>query len=264
MSWKFANHSIRMVIRNFDDAVRLTLVPFLLYSFITATLSQVFTGTWNWGGNGFGSMSVELNGSSGVATALDAIGLVGALINIAIYLPMAAWLAIAWHRFVLAEEYPTGYLPAWNKDRILRYVGKMITLFGLYLVVLLGAAVILLAVGSVSPALSVVATIVFLLAVVSLTLRVSTILPAASVDNQGYGVAAALEQTKPYSWAIFGMFWVYLLYIVPIVIVVGILVGLIPVLNLPMTVLLEYVFLLVGISALTTIYGVAVEGRELT
>ncbi|MEL6610286.1 MAG: hypothetical protein AAFO93_15370, partial [Pseudomonadota bacterium] len=78
------------------------------------------------------------------------------------------------------------------------------------------------------------------------------------------GVAVALEETKPYSWAIFGMFWVFLLYTVPIVIVVGILVGLIPVLNLPMTVLLEYIFSLVGISALTTIYGVAVEGRELT
>jgi len=264
MSFRIANHAVRMVVNNLSDVVKLTAVPFLAYSVASLVLSQAFTGTWNWGGNSFAGVNVDLTGNEVQTTELAMRDLLGVIINVIVYLPLAAWLAIGWHRFVLAEEYPTGFVPPWPKGRVVPYVTRVILLFAFYVLgfVALGLLVWGLAL-IVAPAGILVGFVLAIFLLVAFV-RLSIVLPAISIDRSDIGFGSAWTETKGLGWRILGTILVLALYFLPILLIAALVVGVIPAIELPLTLLLEWLGLVITISLLTTLYGIAIEGRQLT
>ncbi|MEO1704063.1 MAG: hypothetical protein AAFR50_01810 [Pseudomonadota bacterium] len=263
MAFRIANHSIRMVWANLDDVLKLTLVPYIVIAFASALLGIAFTGSPTWGGSNF-DMAAQVADGGFANEAVSFTETIGSFLNLVIYLVLAAWLAIGWHRFVLAEEYPSGFMPAWNGPRIRSYVGRVVLILVVFFGVSFVAALVVVGLANVSQLVAAPLGIVIVLGITIFYVRISIMLPAISMDRQDFGLKAALEATKPFQLVILGTIAVYALYTIGMVLAMLLVLSIAPFLAMPFQLILEYLLLLVGISTLTTIYGVAVEGRELT
>ncbi|MGR3468899.1 MAG: hypothetical protein ACU0CI_13580 [Shimia sp.] len=275
MAWSLAVHAVRMVFQNFIDVLKLTLVPFLLISLIPIALSYALTGTAFWGQASIADIGALLSGdfeALGATAESDVAGsgmaVFGQLVTFVVYLPLAAWLAIRWHRFVLAEEYPQGWFPAWPTGLVGGYIWKVILLmlayFGLFLLTLLpvlllstlgeGAAIVI---GGVLTFVGVVFVFVALV-------RWSIILPATSIGRSDFGFRDAWAATQGMGWTVLGALVVLVIFAIAAAIPLGLVFLIAPPLGIVANIALNWVTTVVGISFLTTLYGVAVEGRELT
>lgn len=174
------------------------------------------------------------------------------------------WVIVAWHRFILLEETPEGWVTPFNGGRILAYFGQILklTLVGLLLSIPLAifiGIVAAMASGN-SVALLVVAVplgvILFLL-----FYRLSVILPASAI-----GKPITLRQ----AWtATEGSFFAILVLVVAgglfqmcIQFLGGFLIA-IPMLGFAVNLLISFALGMINASILTTLYGHYVQGREL-
>ena len=115
--WSIFAHSVGMVIRNLPEALKIALVPVLIgfalvvgFASLTdlsagiladqAALKQLMTG------DDMGSVLLPL--------ILLAFGLVA----------IELWIFVSWHRFILLEDYPSGWIPKFRFDRITAYLGS--------------------------------------------------------------------------------------------------------------------------------------------
>ncbi|MEO0486793.1 MAG: hypothetical protein AAF092_12885 [Pseudomonadota bacterium] len=261
MSFKIANHAIRMVINNLEDVLKLTLVPYILISIIGVGLSVAFTGTFNWAGNGW---AVSLNDPEALnGETLSPGAIFGFVLYMIIYLPLVAWLAIGWHRFVLAEEYPNGFMPPWQRGRTLPYVIRFVMVFLAFFFASVVAGIVIILLSTLALPLGVVAGVIAFPMLFLFYTRISIVLPAISIDRGDFNIGAALRATKPHNWTIFGAMLVFLLYIIALMIVAALLSAIMPFLTSSFEIIIEWLFLVIGISFLTTLYGITVEGRTL-
>ena len=173
------------------------------------------------------------------------------------------WIAVVWHRFVLNESYPEGWLPKLNLDRMLSYLGYTLAILMLCPLaaglvqtmprMLLGASYELLAGGELSFAMFMVGVFIFLL----LMLRLSLTLVAVSI-GESLKIRESWEATKEHQTDIVVLAlcyaaFEYAVWRIPKVSEAE------PVLS----VLLEIVQVLVFSSIVTTLYGIYVEERTL-
>lgn len=120
------------------------------------------------------------------------------------------WTAVAWHRFVVLNERPRGWLPRFRGDLILGYAGRgILTLLMMLLVTIPIAGLVGFAEadssGNVSipflglpeplTARNVVLAIIAGALWNGMFLRVATMMPARAVDA-GFGVSVALDRTR--------------------------------------------------------------------
>lgn len=236
-------HALRMVFGNFADALKvslvLTLAGFALLS-LAAPAPQP----------GLESAPVMGPGELGMF-------LVGLMVNFV----LGAWVAVAWHRFVLLQEYPASFLPSWRGPEVMTYIGRLL-LVGAVLVAVGVAALLVLAIFPFTAILGPGAVLAtgaitgFLLAVVSF--RISLILPAAALGRE-MSLGESWRQTAPLALDIAGL--------AAIVMVFALFFG---VLSLPgpiglvVSFVVNWIGVMVSASLLTTLYGMTVEGRELT
>lgn len=113
-------HSIRQVLGNAGDALRLSALPYI-------------------GG------LVLLSGVLALISGWTEPGRAQAFILLAAFLPVAlgyAWFAIAWHRFVLRDEPGQGFVPPWHGRALFVYAGQAI---GLTLITLFAVLPVLMA-----------------------------------------------------------------------------------------------------------------------
>ena len=177
-------------------------------------------------------------------------------------LVVTMWVAVAWHRFVLLEEYPDGMLPAFHGGRMLAYFG-----YGVLLGLVVGAATLLvvvlvgLALFGV-PVLMIAAIMVVVIVSGWAFYRLSPILPAAAIGKT-IRMKEAWAATKPLSGAIFGAMIVFVLTIFALAFGGALIGAVIPILGGLILLVLNWLYILLGVSFLTTLYGVAVEGRSI-
>lgn len=181
-------------------------------------------------------------------------------------LVIGAWLAVGWHRFVLLEEYPNGWLPAWHGSNIIGCVFRVILLGLIYIGLaislglvagMLGVALanILGVIGVFIPMVSVIVVILWVL------MRLSLVLPAIAI-GEAMRFGEAWEKTKPVQLHILGsMLIIALIYYVPSLImsVLSLNLGL----ELLIQMIIGFFATLISVSYFTTLYGVVVEEREL-
>lgn len=241
MAWKIFLHSVRLVLRNWQQALKLSSPVVAL-----TLLNLVLFGS-------SGAVQVDLIGEivmpSPLQVALNFATLIAALA-----------VAVSWHRFVLLEEETNTPFPAFHGPQVMAYFGKILLL--------------VLAVIAIAFCISIVIGLLSILGQVFLVLylpmgmalawgvyRLSPILPAAAVGNS-MTFREAWDATEPHSTALFALIFVTFL--------IGLLVALaftllafVPLLLLAAAFVVNWFFMMLNISMLTTIYGVSVEGRQI-
>lgn len=236
-------HSIQMILRNLLDILRLGLIPVAVVVGSVAALFALVFATASEQGPGAGAT----------------------LLFIAVFLIAVAcslWFIVNWHRFVLLEDYPKGWIPPFHGDRMASYVGHALMLsliMFLAMIPLFLSQLFLAQVGSVFVASGGVA--IFFLVMSVLGMRLSVILPAAAIGKP-LTLKDAFHVTKGANWTI----CVVMFLLAGCHFVVSILIGLLSAgqmaaLALVLAVPVQLFLTILPVSILTTLYGHYVEGR---
>ncbi|WP_371170179.1 hypothetical protein [Aliiroseovarius sp. 2305UL8-7] len=253
-------HSFGMIERNIGTAMRISLVLFLV-----SLALQVGMIVW------MGAKAAV------VANQGTAISVFASYIPSFTTLFLGAWVAVAWHRFVLLEEHNGGWLPHFHGREVMFYILWIVVLGLIYIVLILPLIFffVTVAVGveggdTFSPAtvaLLALAGVVTMFVIVVVLSRLSPVLVSRAVSNR-LSLTEAWRATRGASKPIIGFMLIMLLFLVVFGVVVSLIVmalktaGL--VLVVPIYLLFTWFLMLLQISYMTTLYGHYVEGRELT
>ncbi len=247
-------HSVKMVLRNLKQALQISVVPALVGGVLITALFYVF------------DIPLEALDSSepGLPPGTSPGSILAFILcMLAVFVGTVFWIVVSWHRFVLLEEYPRGFLPPFRFDRILAYFGRAVLLGLLGLIALLPASFIAGVAAQASAAISVAVMFVFLLMILIAFYRLSPILPAAAIGNS-LTFSEAWAATTGASGAIVVLLVVATLFQLLIQFLGGLLIF-IPVIGPLILVFVAMLVLpLINVSILTTMYGVFVEKRELS
>ncbi len=253
MGWLIIKHSFGLVFRNIGDALKVSVGPIIIAStllYLTILLTG-FTPAW-------AATSIMLGRVPGTLVAVATVAAV-------VYLFVATWIAVAWHKFILIEEYP-GLLPALSVPTIISYVGKSFVIGLLLLLALVPmlfvAGLVLQLLGLIENAMaSLVIGFVLGLLLTYLWLRLAMVLPGVAI-GKSMSNREAWNATAPMSDDIFGASAILVAintaisfaadYVLPT--------GLV---YYAVIVAINWFTMMVGISLLTTLYGHLVEKRPL-
>ncbi len=254
--WKIVVHSIRMVFGNIGAALRVSLLLYLI---------QMATSLYAGGRIGHQMMALGQMGQ----IPEGALGY--SLLLLVVTVLTSLWIAVAWHRYVLLEEEPGAFLPPFRMPEILQYlwlsllIGIIMIVAGIVLGIVAGALVATLAggfgEGGPSKGSMIMIMLIVYFPLIYLFYRLSPALPAAALGKK-MGLGEAWSVTAPASGAIFqvsilGVGAMIVLSVPQSYMNPGSLVSLV------YTGVVNWVYMMVGISVLTTIYGIYVEGREI-
>lgn len=240
-------HSINLVFTQLSSALRLSGLLYIL-SVVITVIGVIFY------------MPTEIPGAApSYPWQLIPIGVA----TTAIYF----WIAIAWHRFVLLSESPASALPQFQGDRMLAYLGRTLQmgLIGMVAGLIFALPYFVTLMLTEGNALIAAAGPLMMLSVISIiTFRLAPILPAAAVGKP-LGIRAAWAATAGSMGTIVALAVVFLIASVvvdlPTLLIQHVPAGAIFVLI--WTSVTGWIRLMVGISILTTLYGVYVENRTI-
>lgn len=253
MGWRIVRHSFILLSRNFSDALRVSIGPLLIGGALIYVALSVM---------GTSPQSILLSPQSSDDAGAAALVVLFALL---IGLFVLSWIAVAWHRFILKEEYP-GLIPTLNSAHVLPYIGRSIVLALLMTVILLPVAavagVVLSALGLINSALAgLVIGFAMGLFFTFVWLRVALVLPATAI-NEPISIREAWTLSNPASSDILSASVI----LVGLNIVVGALLEIFfgpTLIGFIVNLGVSWVTLMIGTSVLTTLYGHLVQGRPL-
>ncbi|SFL05568.1 hypothetical protein [Shimia haliotis] len=239
--WTIFAHSVGLAARNWKEALKIFLVPVALCVGLFVVV-----------GGSIGLTSGEPTGSMAL------LFLMFPLMFIVIF-----WSVVSWHRFVLLEEYPTGWLPTFRFDRILSYLGHAL-LLGLVAFVLMIPVVALMALFASMGAevLAVIVAVPAYIALVIVMYRLVPILPAAAIGKP-LKLMESFNATKGAAGAIIVLLLVVFGVNLGVQLVVMALTALFAPLGILFSLAASLFLSIVNISVLTTFYGHYIEGRPL-
>lgn len=241
--WSIFKHSVLLVLRNWKEALQIGLVPVGIV--VVLFFALIGPGTM---------MALSTQNPDDFDPALAGpLFLVVAASVIAFLL-----IVVNWHRYVLLEEYPTGWIPRAPVGLALGYLGRFILL-------MLLAAFLMIPLGLVSMLAGPLAIVLLPAAALFISVvfyRLAIILPSGAI-GQPIGFSAAWEATRGSSGTILVMMLcLFALNIVVQIIVTGFMLVL-PLLGLLVSIVLSALVGLAGVSILTTLYGHYIEGRPI-
>jgi hypothetical protein len=177
-----------------------------------------------------------------------------------------ASIAVTWHRYVLRDEWPSG-LGRLNLDgTVWRYVGNLFVLTLLLMIAMFVPLLIANLLGRVIPGLSVFAFGLAMVLAITLSFRLGLKFPAIAIGNKTYRFMDAMTQTKGSVGAIvwYAMLIVVAVMLVRLVVFDGLLMrlGVPPLALFGLDFAYQWVTTMLGITALTTLYGFFAEGRD--
>ncbi|MBO9407253.1 hypothetical protein J7399_07435 [Shimia sp. R9_1] len=245
--WKLFKHAFGMVIRNWREALRIFLMPALLGIVALGLI--------------VGLMFAILPQSTSEDFP-EAAAILGFLGMFVVSATLATWCVVAWHRFVILEEMPQGWIPTFNGGQILAYWGQILKLSLVAVVVGAPAVFIVTMLLRTAPSLGIVFGIAAYIFAVLAFMRLSTTLPAAAIGKPvTFGEAFAATAG---SW---GSLFVLLLALVgcqvaaqSAVLALG---AITPILGVPFSIATTVFLSLLNVSILTTLYGHYIEGRSI-
>ncbi len=251
--WKLFKHALRMVVGNWRDAIRIFWMPCLLigliFVWVLRTISPIIAASIS-----------DVSGSAAEPVA-GSFAMSFLLMLLAFFI--IGWGIVAWHRYILLEERPSGVVPPLRLDRIMAYFGRLI-LLGLACAIC-GLPLMMLGTAVVGP--NPIAGTLFVMFVISVAISVLmyrwiAILPAAALGKP-LTFGEAFAATSGATGAI-----LVLMLIVWVVsfggqYVVDLLQSVSPVASGVFDILFTSILGLVNISILTTFYGHYVEGRSI-
>ncbi|MGV3490578.1 MAG: hypothetical protein ACO1OG_04575 [Devosia sp.] len=242
-------HSVRLVLNDWRTALRVTGILYLIYALPSLLITFFFP-----------TPTRPEEALAGMAAAAPLM-LVITVLAIVVFV----WIAVTWHRYILLNELPEGQLPPFNQSRMLAYggwtlaIGFIAGLAALVLGSIVGILLIIL------PFLGFIAAIAAMTAALILGYRLSPILPAAAIGRP-LTIGEAWQSTAGASVDIIILAVISAIaawaidipaYIVGMAGAPGALLATVWVLAT------GWVKMMVGISIITTLYGVFVEKRAL-
>jgi len=252
--YQLLRHVVAQVFGNLGHAARITLlvlaVPFAILLFTNPEIFTTPPATFDPGAAAQPIVPVQMN-------------FPGLIIGFILVLVAWLWAAVAWHRFVLLEEYPSGVLPTFHGSNIGNYFGNAI-LIGL---IIMGAAFVMgLAIGLVlaitqSIALGFLLGVGLVFGISWIATRIGLILPASAIGER-LRISDSWAATRPVSGQI-------MLPIIVIALVSGVLTQGIPLIlgyNIASAIvglIVGWLQLLVNLALMTTLYGNLIQGRQL-
>ncbi|OUD09682.1 hypothetical protein BVC71_07555 [Marivivens niveibacter] len=251
MAWKIVLHAFRMIFGNIVDALKVSVGPMLIFVVLTLVVGQIVnlpSGSFH----DMGSVQPDTAGTMFFAV----------LILCAAAIFIFAWIAVAWHRFILLEEYP-GVLPTLADRPIGQYVAKSL-IIALILIVIGAAAgmvvMMLLSMGGLF-LLSIGMSVVLLL-INYLGLRFGLMLPAAAV-GQNMSIGESMAKTKESSGQILGVTTILIAMNFASTLIVGMFYEFATIIAFVLDIATNWLFIMLNVSVLTTLFGHLVEGREI-
>lgn len=247
MGFQIFLHSVRMVFGNFKEVLRISLVPVLIAAVM---LTAAFLLIEDQIGAPY-DLSAGPAATSGVVPFLIAALFGGGFVSL--------WIIVNWHRFILLEEFPKGWVPRVHFGRILSYLGHSLQI-GL---IFLAGMIPILLIGALLGGLSPIIALFFGICAALILWRIIIILPAAAIGHP-MKIRHAWEATAGHWGTITALFFISILFQTVIQLIFAGLQYLMPVVG-TFLILLPSVFILplINVSILTTMYGVFVEGRSL-
>jgi len=246
-------HSVRLVLGDWRNAMKVTGLLYLIYAIPALILGLVFPTP-----SRDANPEATLGAMAGFAPAGIIVGLLA--------LVMVVWLAVAWHRYILLEEVPTGPLPAFNQSRILAYIGFSILLGLILFAVSLVVTLVLSPLLFLGPVVFAIVTSIVVVAIALVVdFRLGLVLPAKAL-GQALTFGEAWRATAGQTGTIFVLALVSALAAAIIDIpayILAALPGIGTFLGTIWTLGTGWVKAVVGVSILTTLYGVYIEKRNI-
>ncbi len=253
MGWQIVRHSFVLLFGNFAEALKVSAGPVLIGAVAVVLLGALF-----------GASPMLLAGPAD-ATGVDAATAFLALAAVLVYLFVISWIAVAWHRFILLEDYPSALLRLRGLP-VLAYAGRavlvalVLVLAAVPVVLVMAALTAGLGLGA-SPGAAVLLSFVIGVVFTFLWLRIALVLPATAVGRP-FGIREAWQASARASGDILQATFIVVGLNALATLAAQLLFG-IGVLALAANLLISWITLMVGTSLLTTLYGHLVEGRDL-
>ena len=238
-----------MLANNLGAAFTVSLGPFVIgMAVFFAVLMPIF--------------SLETGQSLSAGYILFAIIIMAATTTV-----LFCWVAVAWHRYALREEHPGRFLPRWHGDAASKYLGSSLRIFfvsipiGLLLGIVFGVISALAGQGTFISTDGGVLGRAFNFLVGYALLRFALILPTAALGGR-MKLGESWTLTEPFAMPVFvaqvfnmGFFSVpFLVAQTPLGASLN---------SFAYFAVATWLQVMVGISILTTLYGMVVEKREL-
>lgn len=245
-------HSVRLVLGDWRNALRVTGLLYLIYALPALILGLMAPQPKP------GASASELAAAMG---SLAPVGIITTLLLAVVYV----WLAVTWHRYILLNEQPSGQLPTFHRSEILAYAGNAILLvlimiaFSIVVGLVLSPLLLLGVVGAI------IMPIVFLSLALIVDYRLGLVLPSRAI-GQRLTFGESWAATKGQSGTILVLAIVSAVAAVVLSIpgmVLAFLPGIGGILSLIWQIATGWVTLVVGVSILTTLYGVYIEKRSI-
>lgn len=242
--WQIFMHSVRLVLNNLGAALKVSALLYLVQVANQAVLWMRPPAIMEDG------MPTMDPGQAFQSLILGLLAIVASL-----------WIAVAWHRYVLEEEYPSGYLPRWHGSNMLSYLGRSI-LIGL--IVALGMVVAAIPVGLISAVLPGLAGL-FAFGLIGLAaylfFRLGVMLPAAAIGRpMKLGEAWGVTKDDDGAVVVLALIVIAASVVIQLPSLIG---GQGTVIDLIYQIVTGWFATIIGISVLTTLYGHYVEGRPI-
>ncbi len=251
------SHSLRQVTGNLDGALKVSALPYAAQFLANLALLG----------------PAAMAGHADPAAAFSAEGgpsIVLILLNLVFTLVTSIWMAVAWHRYILKSEAPTGFVPNFNGNRILAYFLRSLGIAVLFIVLAIPLGIVAALIAAPFFSMTGPSVIGMLIIMVItyvplavLAYRLSTSLPAMALDEGG-SFLAGWDATKGENGAI-----AVLAVISVLLMFVGSMIGIfvfskLLILSLAWAFAFNWLVAMVGVSILTTLYGHYIEKRALT
>lgn len=244
-------HSVRLVLSDWRNALKITGLLYLIYAVPTLLLGLLFP-----------PPTQPEQATAAVLSAAPA-GLLTLILAIVAFV----WIAVAWHRYILLDEMPAGQFPAFDGQRMLNYglysigIGLLGAIVSFVLATIIGIITIpLLGVvgGFVTGAIALAAALIIFY-------RLAPLLPAVAIGKP-LTLSQAWGATNGANVPIIILAVLSAIAAIVIDIPAFILMMAGPIggfLGLLWTLVTGWVKMLVGVSILTTLYGHYVERRSI-
>lgn len=256
MAWNIVRHAFVIVFGNLKEALSASLVPFLILIGVLFVLMTI--------------LGLPLYQDALVTPPIGQEGSIAlaSVISIPLYMFIFAWVAVTWHRYILLEEYPAT-VPAVANRPIGAYIGR--TLMMSLQLVLVMVPVILFVVSFIGNAntlmLNTGSGLIFAVVMGSVVsffwLRIGVSLPAVAVGKP-MNSRDAWAETNSVWQTILGASVIMVALNLAVTFAFSLLFSGIPLISYILSIVIQWVTMMVGVSVLTTIYGHVVESRPLT
>jgi hypothetical protein len=249
MGLRIFMHSVNLVLNQLQGALRISGVLYLA-SLLISFVGSVFF---------LGAVMSQPGGPTGIPLPF----LVILIVVCALYL----WIAVAWHRFVLLDETPQTLLPPFHGDRIVAYLGRSLVVFLIIFaiaILLSFVNVTIISATNGSPFALILTSLITLFIALVISYRLAPMFPAAAIGNK-LGIRDAWAATTGSTGTIVGLALISALASIivdlPILLLQNFPGG--SIIVFLWTAVTAWFKLLIGVSILTTLYGVFVEKREI-